>query len=96
MPKVSDVIRHLTDNYQSDEHIATAIWCEEDVIGRARERGKFVTQEQAQNILDTIDRKQDCTQGISWVELDIYTDAELEEAAAELQESAALDLASLG
>lgn len=93
MPKVSDVIEHLK-GYQPDEHIATAIWCEEDVIGRAQERGLSVTREQAQNILDTIDHKQDCTQGISWVEIDIYTDAELEEAAAERQYSAAKDLAS--
>ena len=82
MPTVSNVIEHLK-GYQPDEHIATAIWCEEDVLGRAQERGKRVTREQAQNILDTIDRKWDATIGISWVELDIYTDAELEEAAAD-------------
>lgn len=89
MPTVSDVIKNRLNGYKPDDHIAVAIWCEEDVIGRARERGRLVSREQAQNILDTIDRKQDCTQGISWVELDIYTDAELEEAAA-------FDLASLG
>ena len=94
MPTVSDVINKRLNGYNPDDHIAVAIWCEEDVIGRARERGKEVTREQAQNILDTIDHKQDCTQGISWVELDIYTDAELEEAAAERQYSVAKDLAS--
>ena len=77
MPKVSNVIEHLK-GYQPDEHIATAIWCEDDVIGRAQERGKVVTREQAQEILDTIDRKQDCSVGISWIALDVYTDAELE------------------
>ena len=77
MPKVSNVIEHL-NGYQPDEHIATAIWCEEDVIGRARERGKEVTREQAQEILDRIDSKWDATIGISWVEIDVYTDAELE------------------
>lgn len=79
MPKVSEVIEHLK-GYQPDEHIACAIWCEEDVIGRAKERGKEVTQEQAQNILDAIDRKQDCELGISWDTLDVYIDEELEEA----------------
>lgn len=77
MPKVANVIEHLR-SYDPDDHIATAIWCEEDVIGRARERGKEVTKEQAQRILDRIDSKWDATIGISWVELDIYTDEELE------------------
>ena len=78
MPMVKDVIKHLTDNYDLDDHIATAIWCEADIILRARQRGKVVTRQQAQRILDTIERKQDCELGISWVTIDVYTDAELE------------------
>lgn len=78
MPLVKDVIEKLNTDYQPDEHIAVAIWCEEDVIGRARERGKVVTKEQAQRILDTIDNKQDCSLGISWDTLDCYIDDELE------------------
>ena len=77
MPTVANVIEHLK-TYDPNDHIATAIWCEEDVIGRARERGKEVTKEQAQRILDRIDSKWDATIGISWAELDIYTDEELE------------------
>lgn len=79
MPTVASVQERL-NGYQPDEHIAVAIWCEEDVIGRAKERGKEITRKQAQAILDAIDSKQDCSVGISWVELDVYTDAELEEA----------------
>jgi len=75
---VRDVIKHLSDNYQLDDYIATAIWCEEDIIGRARQRGKVVTRQQAQRILDTIERKQDCELGISWLTIDAHTDAELE------------------
>lgn len=78
MPTVSDVIVKLNENYQPDEHIAVAIWCEDDVIGRARERHKVVSREQAQRILDTIDNKQDCSLGISWDTLDFYIDDELE------------------
>ena len=77
MPTVSNVIEHLK-GYDPDAHIATAIWCEEDVIGRAKERGKEVTREQAQDILDTIERRQDCELGISWITLDVYIDEELE------------------
>jgi len=77
MSTVANVIEHLK-TYDPNDHIATAIWCEEDVIGRARERGKEVTRQQAQEILDTIERRQDCELGISWITLDVYTDEELE------------------
>jgi hypothetical protein len=76
MPTVANVLRHL-QGYQSEEHIACAIWCEEDVLGRAEERGIKITREQVQNILDTIDRKQDCSLGISWDTIDVFTDEEL-------------------
>ena len=66
MPTVQDTIAKL-HGYKLGEHIAVAIWCEDDVIERARERGKTVTKEQAQEILDTIDRKQNCSLGISWI-----------------------------
>lgn len=78
MAQVRDVIKKLTDNYQLDDHIAIAIWCEGDIIGRAQERGKVVTRQQAQQILDTIERKQDCELGISWLTIDAHTDEELE------------------
>jgi hypothetical protein len=73
MPTVANVIEHL-QGYKPDEHIATAIWCEEDVLGRAKERGKKITRKQAQEILDSIDHKQDCELGISWDTLDCYID----------------------
>jgi hypothetical protein len=77
MPTVASVIEHL-QGYKPDEHIATAIWCEEDVLGRAEERGIKLNQHQAQEILDTIDSKQDCELGISWDTLDCYIDDELD------------------
>jgi len=73
MPTVANVIEHL-QGYNPDEHIATAIWCEADVMGRAEEQGMRITHKQAQEILDAIDRKQDCEMGISWDTLDCYID----------------------
>jgi hypothetical protein len=77
MPTVASVIEHL-HGYQSDEHIAVAIWCEEDVLGRAEERGIKITREQAQSILDQMDANHDCESGITWdtidAGLDAYTD----------------------
>jgi hypothetical protein len=44
MPTVREVIKHLK-SYKPDEHIATAIWCEEDVLGRAKERHIPITRQ---------------------------------------------------
>jgi hypothetical protein len=69
MPTVANVIEHL-QGYKPTEHIATAIWCEEDVLGRAKELGKKITRKQAQDILDDIERHHDAELGISWTTLD--------------------------
>lgn len=74
MPQVKDVIDRLNRLYQPDEHIAVAIWCEDDVIERAQERNMTVTREEAREILSTIDSKQDCSIGINWDVLDVYID----------------------
>ena len=68
MPIVRDVVKRLNEQYPPDAHIATAIWCEEDVIGFALNEmgGKVITREQAQSILDQIDANQDCELGITW------------------------------
>jgi hypothetical protein len=74
MPKVQEVIERLKSLYQPDEHIAVAIWCEDDVIQQADGRNVSLTRAEAQEILDTIERKQDCSIGISWDVLDVYID----------------------
>ncbi len=56
------------------DHVAVAIWSEEDVLGRAKERGIPITREQAQEILDEMDGKQDCELGITWTTIDCYLD----------------------
>ena len=55
-------------------HVAVAIWQRADVIGRAEEKGMKLTDEQADEILDNIDRKQDCEYGISWTTIDCFLD----------------------
>jgi len=77
MPAVSHYIAKL-QHYRPEEHIVVAIWCEEDIINRAKERGKEVTIGQARDILDLLDQKQDPLIGISWDTLDTFTDYYLE------------------
>lgn len=69
MSIVASTIEHL-QGYKPDEHIAVAIWCEADVLGRAKELGKKITRKQAQEILDDIEQHHDAELGISWDTLD--------------------------
>lgn len=51
-------------------HVAVAIWCREDVIGKAKEMGFTITDEAADEILDDIERHHDCELGITWLTLE--------------------------
>jgi len=74
MPVVVDLVKRLNETYQPDDYVAVAIWCREDIIGRGKERGRVITMEQADGILDLVERKQDCEYGISWDTIDCFTD----------------------
>ena len=49
-------------------------WCTEDVLNQAEERGINLTEEQADKILDLMDKKHDCTIGINWDVIDVWID----------------------
>ena len=71
-----DAVKRLL--WSGDEHVALAVWCEADVIGKAQERGMEITREQAQEILEKMDRQQDSELGITWTTIDVLLD-ELED-----------------
>jgi hypothetical protein len=71
MPTVAEAKHRLKG---IEGHVAVAIWQRADVIGMAERRGMKLTDEQADEILDNIDRKQDCEFGISWTTIDCYLD----------------------
>lgn len=71
MAKVQEVIGRL-DGYKPDDVIAVAIWCVEDVLDRARELGIKLSKEQAEVVLERVDRKQDASIGISWDVIDVH------------------------
>ena len=77
MTTVKEAIEHLQRYLKPTDHVAVAIWSEEDVLERAKERRIKITKKQAQTILDRIDRKQDCTIGITWDTIDCYIDDEV-------------------
>ena len=70
MPTVEEAIERLERN--GKQHVAVAIWCEDDVLGRARERGIKCSQARAREIIDMMDNKQDCSLGITWDSIDCY------------------------
>ena len=55
-----------------EQHVAVAIWCEDDVVGRAKEKGMKITREQAQEILAKMERNHDAELGITWTTIDCY------------------------
>ena len=64
MPAVSEAIELLRGF--KNQHVAVAIWCEDDVLELAKEEGIKCSRKRAREIIDEIDHKQDCELGISW------------------------------
>ena len=78
LPTVKEVVDWLLRNCSPDEHVAVDIWCVEDVLERAEERGIKISRKEAEKIIDEIHRRRDSTVGINWVVIDAYLD-EVEE-----------------
>jgi len=57
-----------------NQHIAVAIWCEDDVLELAMEEGIKCSRKRAREIIDEIDHKQDASIGISWDTIRFYLD----------------------
>jgi len=71
MPTVTEAKKRF-DGMGAGDHVAIAIWCEYDVLERAKEKGIKCSREQAGDILDQMDHRQDCSMGISWDTIDCY------------------------
>ena len=70
MPTVEEAIERLERN--GSQHVAVAIWCEDDVLGRAKELGIKCSRARAREIIDMMDNKQDCSLGTTWDTIDCY------------------------
>jgi hypothetical protein len=61
-------------------HFACMIWQTDDVLQRLEENNEWkdqtreITVEEANQIIEDIDRHKDCTIGITWDTIDIYID----------------------
>lgn len=72
MTTVKDLIKHLSDCYAPDDVIAASIWQVEDVIARAEDVGRTVSEDDAVEIIRLLDRNHDANVGISWEVIDAY------------------------
>lgn len=59
--------------------IIDAFWHQDDIKGRANERGIKLTSNQIKEIAEYIARKHDASQGINWDTIDCFTDMYLED-----------------
>jgi hypothetical protein len=56
----------------ASEHVAVTVWEAEDVAMMAQQIGVELTSVQIDDLLDTMDRKQDAELGITWTTLQTY------------------------
>jgi hypothetical protein len=70
MATTKEVIKRF--DWLKNQHVAVAIWCEDDVLELAKEEGIKCSRKRAQEIIDEIDHKQDCELGISWTTIRVY------------------------
>jgi len=74
LPTVKEIVNWLLRHYSPDEHVAVDIWCVEDVLERAEERGIKISRKGAEEIIDEVHRRRDSTIGINWDVIDSFLD----------------------
>ena len=70
MPTTKEVRERF--NWLKNQHVAVAIWCEDDVLELAKEEGIRCSRKRAREIIDEIDHEQDADLGISWTTIRVY------------------------
>jgi len=74
MTTCKKLIKWLQENYEEDKPLCVAIWSAEDILERAKELEIEITEEQANIIIETMDRRQSADLGVSWDTIDCYLD----------------------
>ena len=73
MATLEEAIKRL--KWCGKQHVAVAIWCEDDVLSRAKRLNVECSRDRAIAIIDRMDCKQDCSLGITWDTIDYYLTA---------------------
>ena len=75
MTTVRELIQALENNHELDDVIAFELWSVDDVMERAAEREIEVTREEAEWVLESMERHHDCIYGMNWQALDNAIDS---------------------
>jgi hypothetical protein len=65
MSTVKELKEHLA-TLNDEDVIAYDLWGPEDAIWQAKQEGKYLTEEQAKQVIAQVDRKKDASVGITW------------------------------
>lgn len=71
MPIVAELIDSLKSLNQN-KVIAYAVWSTADVLSRSKDIGCKITRRAAEDIIEEVHHRQDCSIGINWDVLDNY------------------------
>lgn len=68
-----EMIEHWTHNSTFlDKQVAIALWLPEDVIFHAQSLGILLTEDEAEQIIQEVHRRQGADIGISWDVLEVF------------------------
>jgi len=62
----------LVNSLDPTQEYAIALWSTNDVLDKAKEMQKRITKAEANAIVEKVDRKQDCSEGINWDTIEFY------------------------
>lgn len=71
MPTVKDYIEQLQRLYKPDDVIACHLWATDDVLEQAKMLGIEISQQEAEEIIESVHKHADCEYGITWLTLEI-------------------------
>ena len=82
--KTEEVIRHLQQNYQSDDELAYMLYCRTDVAiylttEKKRFLGVVLTDAEKDEVLVIMHKHQDCENGMTWTSMSVAIEQVLEE-----------------
>lgn len=72
--KVEELLQQIRNEAEDRDEYALAVWCVEDVLGKAKEMGVKLTRDEAKEVISSIGRHQDCELGITWMTLECTID----------------------
>ena len=78
MTTVNELIKWLKKNYKGSEHVAYDLWVTDDIISLAKDKGRKITKDKANEVIDAMDDNKDAEQGLTWDTMSYWFDEIIE------------------